>query len=131
MTIKDIANEFQGKSFGKEEQEAEEKIIKYLGVPLENKSNSQGTFESERGHTTIGFDNGYKVSIVNGFGSYTENHFNTSLISNEKSPVVSHYCEVAIIFKDNLVNPLGWNDNVKGYVSLAELLKILNDVSKL
>lgn len=31
------------------------------------------------GHCWITFENGYTISIFNGFGSYSENHFNHKL----------------------------------------------------
>ena len=89
-----------------------------------------------RGHFWITFDNGYTVSVFNDYGSYSDNHFNTELsksfLTGENAEVSSKNCEVAIIYKNlGLVNPLHWDDVVKGYVTPSELLEILNEVSKL
>lgn len=89
--------------------------------------------KTDKGHFWLTFENGYTVSVFNGFGSYTENHFKTELFCvPEYQSVDSKSCEVAIIYKDlGLVNPLGWEDDVKGFVTPKELLEILNKVSKL
>ena len=55
------------------------------------------------GQFKIEFENGYGVSIINGFGSYTENHFNLEIRELERQPgalCVTPRCEVAIIHKD-------------------------------
>ena len=88
-------------------------------------------FKLGKGKFRIGFDNGYEVSIIYGFGSYTENHFKINLINDKQTFIVSNECEVAIIYDNTFVNPFGWDDSVKGHVSSTELLKILNEVSKL
>lgn len=31
--------------------------------------------QTDKGHCWLTFENGYMVSIFNGFGSYSENHF--------------------------------------------------------
>ena len=87
-----------------------------------------------RGHFWIAFDNGYTVSVFNDYGSYSDNHSKLvkSLMSGVNAEVSSKNSEVAIAYKDlGLVNPLHWDDTVKGYVTPSELLEILNEVSKL
>lgn len=88
-----------------------------------------------RGHFWIEFDNGYKISVFNDWGSYSDNHFNTKLekgfIENSNEEISSSNCEVAIIYNNSLVNIFGWDDDVKGYVTPNELLEIMNKVSKL
>lgn len=87
-----------------------------------------------RGHFWIAFDNGYTVSVFNDYGSYSDNHSKLvkSLMSGDNAEVSSKNCEVAIAYKNlGLVNPLHWDDTVKGYVTPSELLEILNEVSKL
>ena len=54
------------------------------------------------GHCWIKFENGYTISIFNGFGSYSENHFNHKLFEKMKDldfqdQCNSTDCEVAII----------------------------------
>lgn len=88
------------------------------------------------GHTWIGFDNGYTVSIFNGYGSYTENHFNHDLIAEEKQPgarCITKTCEVAILAKDlgfatkTFIPEAG--DDVVGNVTPAELASIITKVA--
>lgn len=88
-----------------------------------------------RGHFWIKFDNGYMISVFNDWGSYSDNHFNTKLgksfMEQKNIPVDSTNCEVAILYNDNMVNPLGWDDKVKGHVTPNELLEIMNKVGEL
>lgn len=89
---------------------------------------------TDKGHFYITFDNGYILSIFNGFGSYSENHFNHELHkTHEYLPIASKDCEIAIIYEGELVtnNVLQCGDNVKGYVTPNELVEIINKVSKL
>lgn len=98
---------------------------------------------TDKGHCWITFDNGYTLSIFNGYGSYSDNHFNRkySYPTNEKETieyvnnrVESNDCEIAIINPEqNMITNdiLECGDSVKGYVSVAELIEIINKVSKL
>lgn len=52
--------------------------------------------ETKIGHTKITFDNGYTVSIANGFASYSENYNNEALLK-QHSKCVSQTCEIAIL----------------------------------
>lgn len=83
------------------------------------------------------FENGYTLSVINGFGSYSENHFNFELSSpNCKADdiAISTNCEIAII------NPqeefctseyLQCNGDVKGYVNINELADIISVVKNI
>ena len=99
---------------------------------------------TDKGHFWITFDNGYTISVFNGFGSYSDNHYNTKYISypkNEKEQIEyinqrieSKNCEIAIISPEGFLitnDILQSDDTVKGYVSVNELLEIINIVSKL
>ena len=86
--------------------------------------------KTSAGHFWITFDNGYTISLFNGFGSYTENHFNY----NEQDEWESEQIEVAIIKED-----LGFvtqdiikeaDDSVMT-IDTNELVEIINKVSKL
>ena len=88
------------------------------------------------GHTWLEFENGYIVSIFNGFGSYTENHFNHDLIAEEKIPgarCMTKTCEVAIMNKDlgfvtqTFITEAG--DSVVGQVTPNELVEIITKVA--
>ena len=99
---------------------------------------------TDKGHCWITFDNGYTLSIFNGYGSYSDNHYNNNYIlypSNDKETikyvnqkVESSNCEIAIINSngDLITNDiLQCDDSVKGYVDINELVKIINIVSNL
>lgn len=86
--------------------------------------------KTEKGHCWITFENGLTISIFNGFGSYTENHFDTKL-NEDEIMVQSKTCEIAIfknLFKEEwLTNEFidCEGDNVKGYVTPEELAEII------
>lgn len=84
-----------------------------------------------KGHRKRKFKNGYTVSIFNGFGSYSENHFNYDVRDN--LIFITKTCEVAIIFHGQFVtkNHLDCCDSVKGYVDKQELKRIIKMVKKL
>lgn len=98
--------------------------------------------QTDKGHFWITFDNGYTLSIFNGYGSYSDNHFN-----NDYAPIYpinkedikkyisqrpkSSNCEIAIINpKGKFVTDeiLDCDDDVKGYVNVNELIEIINKV---
>ena len=95
--------------------------------------------KTSAGHFWITFDNGYTLSLFNGFGSYTENHFkfekqNEIMKHNEPDEWESEQIEIAIIRED-----LGFvtqdiikeaNDSVMT-INTNELVEIINKVSKL
>ena len=37
--------------------------------------------QTDKGHFRLTFENGYTISIFNGFGSHSENHFNRNLLN--------------------------------------------------
>lgn len=90
------------------------------------------------GHCWIKFENGYTISIFNGFGSYSENHFNHKLFEKMQDldfedRCNSKDCEVAIIHeKLGFVtrNFIDSNDSVKGYISSDELVDIMQKVKE-
>lgn len=87
---------------------------------------------TDKGHFKITFKNGYTVSVINGFGSYSENHFNIDLMNPEKDTIItSKDCEMAILHNDKFVTRNFIDDNsdsVKGYISPEELVDILYKV---
>ena len=91
------------------------------------------------GHCWIDFDNGYKLSIFNGFGSYSENHMNfeqhTKILKDKDllSRWESKDVEVAIIKDGKFVTSeiLDVEDDIKGYVSVEELIEIINKVKNI
>lgn len=97
-------------------------------------------FRTEMGHFWIKFKNGYTLSIFNGFGSYTENHYNHQ---KQKEIMDKHLIydgwdsdtvEIAIISPngDLCTNDyLQCDDTVKGYVSVDELVDIINLVKNI
>ena len=99
---------------------------------------------TDKGHCWITFDNGYTLSIFNGFGSYSDNHYNNKYIlypTNEEEKIKycnqrieSNNCEIAIISPNgNFITDdiLQCGDSVKGYVDINELIEIINKVNNL
>ena len=92
------------------------------------------SFEIRGGHCRLTFKNGYTVSLYNGFGSYSDNKFDTNLLDiTADDDVASTYCEVAIIKNGKFVtrDVIGDDTDVIGYESIDDVLDILNKVSKL
>ena len=86
------------------------------------------------GHIRMTFDNGYTVSIFNGFGSYTENHFKVKYADLEKNmDVYSNHVEIAIQKDGKFVTKkvLGTPDDVEEMVTIDELMEILNKVQRI
>ena len=88
------------------------------------------------GHCWITFENGYTISIFNGFGSYSENHFNHKLFEKMQDldfqdQCDSKDCEVAIIH-----DKLGFctktfidsADSVIGFITPDELPELMMKV---
>lgn len=99
------------------------------------KKKKQKKINITAGHCWLVFDNGYTISIFNGFGSYSENHFNYKLghkmLNNE--PILeckTDDCEIAIMKDDRFCtrNFIESDDSVKGYVSTDELAEIIYKV---
>ena len=92
---------------------------------------------TEIGHFYITFENGCTLSIFNGYGSYSENHFNTEhwqeIIKKGDiySEWISETCEIAVFDKSGRFKTkeiLNSNDSVIGHVSVNELIKYINVV---
>ena len=86
--------------------------------------------QTEKGHFWLTFENGYEVSVFNGFGSYSENHYKSDLCKRDVSMINSKNCEIAIMHNgifatDNFVE---CDDSVKGYVSADEVADIIYKV---
>lgn len=91
------------------------------------------------GHCWITFDNGYILSIVNGMGSYSENQFDYDIWNKalKTGDIFATYeskdVEIAIIKDGEFVTSdiLEVDDDVKGYVSIEELLEIINKIKNI
>ena len=99
---------------------------------------------TDKGHCWITFDNGYTLSVFNGYGSYSDNYYNNDLILypiNEEQKnkyaeqrIASNNCEIAIFDSNGTFvtnNILNCDDDIKGYVSVNELIEIINKVNDL
>lgn len=87
--------------------------------------------QTDKGHFLLTFKNGYTISVFNGVGSYSENHFKKELFNTADLAFTdSEDCEIAIIYNGALVtrNFIECNDDVKGYVSADELADIIYTV---
>lgn len=90
------------------------------------------------GHCWIEFENGYSISIFNGFGSYSENHFNHKLFEKMQDLDLqdrcnSKDCEVAIIHKElGFVTKsfIDCNDSVIGFIKPDELPDLMKKVKE-
>lgn len=82
---------------------------------------------TDKGHFKITFKNGYTVSVINGFGSYSQNHFNTDLLSDTLIPIVSQDCEIAILYEGYYVTRkfLEVHNDVYGYIRPEEVADII------
>lgn len=81
-----------------------------------------------KGHRWIKFKNGITLSIFNGFGSYSVNHYNWK--TRNKLIVISKECEIAILrngffITDSILNN---GDEVKGYVNKKKLKEIIQKI---
>lgn len=89
--------------------------------------------QTDKGHFWLTFENGYKISVFNGFGSYSENHFKTKLLSvPDFASIDSKDCEIAIIYNGIFVTDrfVECGDSVKGYINADELADIIYKVKK-
>lgn len=87
--------------------------------------------QTDKGHFWLTFENGYMISVFNGFGSYSENHFRNDLLKNlENCSVNSKNCEIAIMYNGIFTTNsfVECNDSVKGYVNVDELADIIYKV---
>lgn len=83
-----------------------------------------------KGHKHLHFKNECILSIYNGFGSYSENHFNYEV--RDKLIIRTKKCEIAILRNGYFItnNILKNGDDVKGYVDKKELKEIIKKVRK-
>lgn len=84
-----------------------------------------------KGKFCLTFDNGCAISVINGFGSYSENYFNSDLLKKHKLDYIkSKDCEIAIMYNEIFVTGrfVEGSDDVKGYVSVDELSDIIYKV---
>ena len=86
--------------------------------------------KTDKGHCWLTFENGYTISIFNGFGSYSDNHFKQEVRQTpEFVSVDSKYCEVAVSYKGTFCTSrfieCDNGDSVKGYVSADELADLI------
>lgn len=86
---------------------------------------------TDKGHFWLTFSNGYTISVFNGFGSYSENHFKQEIRNiPEYMSVDSKDCEIAISYEDIFCtdNFIECDDSVKGFISSDELADIIYKV---
>lgn len=83
-----------------------------------------------KGHKRIYFYNGCVLSIFNGFGSYSEKHFDYKV--KDKLFIRTKTCEIAILRNNQFItrNVLNIDSDVKGYVDKKELKEIIEKVRK-
>lgn len=94
---------------------------------------------TEGGHCWITFDNGYTLSMFNGYGSYTENHYKHKKMSDildkkEKDRWESKEVEIAILNQEGSLitqDILNYVEDSVMTVNVKKLVKIINIVSKL
>lgn len=87
--------------------------------------------QTDKGHCCLTFENGYKISIFNDYGSYSENRFKQDLISiPEFASVDSKDCEIAVIYDDIFCTNtfIETDDSVKGWVTADELADVIYKV---
>lgn len=87
--------------------------------------------QTDKGHFVLTFKNGYTISVLNCFGSFSENHFKFNLLKKDKfDSINSKDCEIAIMYNEIFVTGifLECGDMVKGYVSADELADIIYKV---
>lgn len=87
--------------------------------------------QTDKGHCWLTFENGYTISIFNGYGSYSENHFKTELFCvPEYQSIDSKDCEIAIMRGEVFATSrfIECDDSIKGYVSADELADIIYKV---
>lgn len=84
----------------------------------------------EKGHFWLTFENGYEISVFNGFGSYSENNYKSDLCKSDVSMISSKNCEISIMYKELFATDsfVESDDSVKGYVSADKLADIIYKV---
>lgn len=87
--------------------------------------------QTDKGHCWLTFENGYTISIFNGYGSYSENHFKQDLRQiPEFASVDSKHCEIAVIYDGIFCTNtfIETDDSVKGWVTADELADVIYKV---
>ena len=87
--------------------------------------------QTDKGHCRLTFENGYKISVANGCGSYSENHFRQELFHiPEFASVDSKDCEIAVLYDDIFCTNkfIETDDSVKGWVTADELADVIYKV---
>jgi hypothetical protein len=84
---------------------------------------------------SVTFKNGYRVSVQFGRGNYCQHHFDTNGLVDSQKEWVSKNAEVAVMASDGkFVDPARWykksGDTIVGYLTVEEVLKILQKVSR-
>ena len=96
--------------------------------------------ETGIGHCWITFDNGYTLSIFNGTGSYSENHSDFKKMADimKNKDILATYeskdVEIAILKDGKFVTSKvleDHDDDVKGYVSIEEVIEIINKLKEM
>lgn len=93
---------------------------------------------TESGHFWLEFENGYTLSVFNGYGSYTENHFNfdkfKKIIDTKDiyASWESEKVEIAILYNDEMVtnNILQSGDSVTT-IAVSELPELINKLANI
>lgn len=83
-----------------------------------------------KGHKHIMFGKGVYLSIFNGFGSYSQNHFEIDKM--KKKIIITQDCEIAILRKDEFITEevLGGEGVVRGYITKQKLKEIIKTIRK-
>ena len=81
-----------------------------------------------KGHKHIPFGKGVYLSIFNGFGSYSQNHYQFK--KRKKKIVITKDCEIAILRNNRFITSevLNGTEIVRGYVTKKELKEIIKKV---
>lgn len=87
--------------------------------------------KTDKGHFWLTFENGYTISVFNGFGSYSENYLKDELLKNLKYDIIkSKDCEISIMYNGVFTTNkfVECEYGVKGYISADELADIIYKV---
>lgn len=88
--------------------------------------------KTSSGRCQLTFKNGYTISFINGYGSYSENHFNQDLRESFEKNIecTSKDCEVAVLYDDMFCTDsfIETDDSVKGYITSNELADLIYKV---
>lgn len=87
--------------------------------------------QTNKGHCWLTFENGYKISIFNGYVAYNENRFKQDLFYiHGVDSIDSKDCEIAVIYDGRFCTStfIETDDDVKGYVSADELADVIYKV---